>query len=206
MTCRVCVVSDGPGAGRTLARALAGDDLSAEWSTLKWLLSRGSDTVDVVVLNGHGYSGDVAQAVVAARAQIRGPVVVLTSDAHESTLIPPLAAGARGVVLRTSGTDVLRRAVHAVRKGGLFIDPVLGATIADLVTLVSRREHASDLTSTELRVLQRFPHGMTNAAMADDLGVSVNTVKTHVRHILAKLECEDRMEAVKVAKQFGLLP
>lgn len=205
MTCRVCVVADGPGTGRTLARALTGDGLSTDWATLQGLLSRGRDTVDVVVMNGHGYSGDLAKAVVDARVHIRGPVVVLTPDAQESTLIPPLAAGARGVVLRNSGTDVLKRAVHAVRDGGFFVDPILGATLADLVAVVARRQQASDLTPTELRVLQRFPRGLTNAQMAEDLGVSVNTIKTHVRHILAKLESEDRMDAIQVAKQRGLL-
>ncbi|MFT5224257.1 MAG: DNA-binding NarL/FixJ family response regulator [Glaciecola sp.] len=206
MTCRVYVVSDRPAAGRYLARALADDELSCEWSTLDGLLSTARDTVDLVVLHAHSCGSEVARSVVEVREHILGPVIVVTPDAREATLMKPLAAGAQGVVLRTSRTDLLKRAVHVVRSGGMFIDPILGATLADLVTVNARTDGDTDLTRTELRVLQRFPQGMSNATMAEDLDVSLNTIKTHVRHILAKLECDNRLTAIKLAKQQGLLP
>lgn len=202
---RVCLVSSDPGFARALTDALAGEDVEVESATLGGVRSHRGDGIDVAVLDLTGATvGD--DDVVALRMHIRGPVIVLTADARESSVIGPLAAGARGVVLRSSGAAVAAAAIRAVgHEGGVFIDPAVGTTLAELVALTARGEDASDLTPTELRVLQRFPRGLTNAEIAEDMEVSINTIKTHVRHILAKLECDDRVQAVQVARARGLL-
>lgn len=201
---RVCVVSSDTGFARELAQALAADDVEANWATLAGVMSTPSDRTDIAVLD---LSDDATSDddVVALRTHIRGPVVALTADAHETSVIGALAAGARGVVLRASAARVVAAAVRAVRDEGVYVEPAVGTTLAELVTLSARSDEGTELTRTELRVLQRFPKGLTNAEIAKELDVSINTVKTHVRHILAKLECEDRMQAVQVAETRGLL-
>lgn len=202
---RVCVVSADTGFARSLAQAVAGDDFEADYATLGGVRSQPGDRVDVAVLDLTQPSAS-DDDVVALRMHTRGPVIVLTADARETSVIGPLAAGARGVVLRSSGLAVIAAAVRAVgEEEGVFIDPAVGTTLAKLVTLTARSDQGTDLTRTELRVLQRFPRGLTNAEIAQDMEVSINTIKTHVRHILAKLECDDRVQAVQVAKARGLL-
>lgn len=201
---RVCVVSSDTGFARELAQALAADDVEANWSTLAGALSAPSDRTDIAVLD----LTDAAVSdddIVALRTHIRGPVIALTVDARETSVIGPLAAGARGLVLRGSGASVVEAAVRAVGEHGVYIEPTVGTTLAELVTLSARSDEGTQLTRTELRVLQRFPRGLTNAEIAEDLDVSINTVKTHVRHILAKLDCNDRMQAMQVAEDRGLL-
>lgn len=202
---RVCVVSSDITFARALADAVAGDELDTDSATLGGVRSQPAGEIDVAVLDftGATVSDD---DVVALRTHIRGPVIVLTADARETSVIGPLAAGARGVVLRSSDAAVVRAAVRAVgQEQGVFIDPAVGTTLARLVTVTARSHEGTDLTPTELRVLQRFPKGLTNAQIAEDMDVSINTIKTHVRHILAKLDCDDRVQAVRAARTRGLL-
>ncbi len=205
---RVCVVSSDTGFARSLADAVAGeeDGLEGYHATLAGVRSQPGHRVDIAVLDLTGASANDDDVVVALRMHIRGPVIVLTPDARETSVIGPLAAGARGVVLRSSDAAVVQAAVRAVgEEQGVFIDPAVGTTLAQLVTLTARSDEDTDLTRTELRVLQRFPKGMTYAEIAEDMEVSINTIKTHVRHILAKLDCDDRVQAVQIATNRGLL-
>jgi DNA-binding NarL/FixJ family response regulator len=201
----VRVVSNDVPFARSLARALTAGELTTERSTLGGVYSEPGDGIDVVVLDIHPTGPPDGDDVVGLRTHIRGPVIVLTPDAKEISLIPPLAAGARGVVLRSSGARVVQSAVRAVCDGGLFLDPAVAGTLARLVALTARSDGGAGLTRTELRVLQRFPSGLSNAQIAADMGLSVNTIKTHVRHILTKLECDNRVQAVQVAMTRGLL-
>lgn len=198
----VCVVSGDVMFAESLVHAVADDDLQVDRATLDEALAQSGHRVDIAILDlsAGGTSDDIGDL----RAHLRGHVIVLAPDARESSLIAPLAAGARGVVLRRSGPWVVASAVRAVRDGGLFIDPAVGTTLARLVALTAR-SNEGDLTRTELRVLQRFPRGLTNAEIAAEMEVSRNTIKTHVRHILSKLDCDDRVQAVQVARDRGLL-
>lgn len=202
---RVCVVSDDAEFARSLAQAMAGDDLEAHYATPNGLRCHTGDLIDVAVLDlTHASAGD--DDILTLRMHIRGPVIVLTADVRESSVIGPLAAGALGVVLHSSDAATVEAAVRAVDEGGLFLDPAMGTTLTQLVTLAARGERQTDLTRTELRVLRHLSLGMTNARIAEKMEVSVNTIKTHVRHILSKLDCDDRVQAVEVAEACGLLP
>lgn len=201
----VCIVSEDAPFASALARAVSGDDLQAEWLTLAGFLSRPRPDFHLAVLDLPDDEGAATDMVVAAREHLRGPVIGVTTVLREAALIAPLGAGARGLVLRRSGSNVVRAAITAVSDGGLFVDPAVGGTLVGLVTLAGRAENRNSLTAAELRVLSRFPRGMTNAEIADDLGISVNTVKTHVRHILGKLDSKDRVQATRTAYERGLL-
>lgn len=201
----VCIVSEDAAFASALARAVSGDDLQAQWLTLAGFLSRPRHDFHLAVLDLPDDEGAATDMVVVAREHIRGPVIGVTKVLREAALIAPLGAGARGLVLRRSGSSVIRAAIMAVSDGGLFVDPAVGGTLVGLVTIAGRAENRNSLTAAELRVLSRFPRGMTNAEIADDLGISVNTVKTHVRHILGKLDSKDRVQATRAAYERGLL-
>ena len=201
----VCVVSEDVPFASALARALTRDDLQAERLSLAGFLSRPGEDFDLAVLDLPDDEGASTDMVVAAREHIRGPVLGITQVLREAALIAPLGAGARGLVLRSSGANVVRAAIAAITDGGVFVDPAVGGTLVGLVTIAARAESRNPLTASELRVLSRFPRGMTNAEIAEDLGISVNTVKTHVRHILGKLDSKDRVQATRVANERGLL-
>lgn len=205
MTVRVRVVGDRPDADGSLASALNSGGISTDSSTLDDLLSQPGGTGEIVVLDLAAAPDDLAAAAVTVRTHVKGPVIVIIDEIREASLLAVLAAGANGVVLRASDAEVIEDAARAAHGGGVFIDPVLGATLIEVVSVMFRADLDTVLTPTELRVLQRFPRGLTNAEIAQDLGVTVNTVKTHVRHILGKLECRDRLEAVQVAEERGLL-
>lgn len=205
MTGRVHVVSDRSGARASLADAVESGDVRTESSDLEDLLSQPSGTGEVVVLDLRAAPDELAATIIEVRTHVGGPVIALLDDVQESSLLTVLGAGAAGVVLRASGASVIANAVRAANDGGVFIDPVLGSTLAEVVSVMVRTDGDAVLTPTELRVLQRFPRGLTNAQIAEELDVSINTVKTHVRHILAKLECGNRVQAVRVARERGLV-
>lgn len=169
------------------------------------LLARGQVAADLVVLDLDDESDPTAAC--ARIVEHTGlPVVVITDAASQTEIVAPLAAGARGLVHRDSPADTVRDAVRAVTEGGLFVDPSLGATIVELAAVAIRARSGTTLTAGELRVLTRFPRGLTNRQIAEDLGISRNTVKTHVRNILRKLDARDRAQAARLAREQGLLP
>jgi DNA-binding NarL/FixJ family response regulator len=161
--------------------------------------------VDVVVADLAG-CGDSADRVIELRQQFHRPVVVLVDAPTEPHVVPPLAAGARGLVVSTSPRAVVAEAVRAVLDGGLYVDPAAAGVLVEVARLNARADRVEELTPAQLRVLSRFPRGLTNNEIADELGISVNTVKTHVRGIFTALGCDNRVEATRAAQRLGLLP
>lgn len=161
--------------------------------------------VDVVVADLPADS-QVAERVVQLRQQYRRHVVVLVEAATEPHVVAPLAAGARGLVVSTSPRAAVAEAVRTAFDGGVYIDPAAAGILVALARLNARADQIEELTPAQLRVLSRFPRGLTNNEIADELGVSVNTVKTHVRGIFTALGCDNRVEATRTAQRLGLLP
>jgi len=202
---RVCLVSDDVTFIGPTSIAIRAVDVHVHSATLGGLLSRPSGMFDLVILDLPPNDQAATDAVVRVREHMHAPVIAVAHRTQESSLVAPLAAGARGLALHTSGRSAIVAAIHAVRDGGVYVDPAVGATLVNLVTLSARAATRTTLTAAELRVLSRFPRGYTNAEIAEDLGLSINTVKTHVRHILSKLACADRVQATRVANERGLL-
>jgi len=96
-------------------------------------------------------------------------------------------AGARGYVLKEAGHDTIVRAIDRVARGEDFIDPALAPSLLEL-------SRESLITGREREILQLLADGMSNADVAQKLFISQETVKSHVRHILAKLEADNRTQ------------
>jgi two-component system NarL family response regulator len=107
-------------------------------------------------------------------------------------------AGARGYVLKEAGHDTIVRAIDRVARGEDFIDPALAPSLLEL-------SRESLITGREREILQLLADGMSNADVAQKLFISQETVKSHVRHILAKLEADNRTQAVAIALRESII-
>ncbi|MFE9658164.1 response regulator [Micromonospora sp. NPDC006431] len=138
-------------------------------------------------------------------------VIMLTTFDLDEYVYTALTAGASGFLLKDVSPEHLLAAVRLVRTGDALLAP---AITRRLVERFARRHHSETLTiprdlaaltARELEVLRLLAEGLNNAEIADRLTVSESTVKTHVAHILAKLGLRDRVQAVVLAYQTGLI-
>jgi DNA-binding NarL/FixJ family response regulator len=140
-----------------------------------------------------------------------GPrVLVLTTFGEDEYLYAALRAGASGFLLKDSPRAALLHAVRTVADGAALLDPALTRRlIADWV----RRpppgggvpEPLRPLTARELEVFTGMARGRSNAEIAAELFLSETTVKSHVAHVLAKLGLRDRVQAVVLGYESGLV-
>ncbi len=134
-------------------------------------------------------------------------VLVLTTFGSDEYVVDALRAGASGYVLKDTEPSDLIHAVAVVARGDALLAPevtrqmierfVQGGAANDVVTLPA-------LTSREHEVLLAVAEGMSNLEIADRLMVSYSTVKTHVSHLLTKLDARDRSQLMAIAHRSGL--
>ena len=129
--------------------------------------------------------------------------IVLTSFLDDDKLLPALRAGAAGYLLKNAPPAEVVRAVRAAHSGEAVLDPVVAARL--LEELARDAEPLDRLTPREREVLVLLGRGFPNKRIAQDLGLSEKTVKTHVGHVLAKLGVSDRTQAAVVAVRAGLV-
>jgi DNA-binding NarL/FixJ family response regulator len=135
-------------------------------------------------------------------------ILALTTFDGEEHTYAALRAGATGFLLKDVGGERLVAAVEAAARGEM---PLAPAVVARLVTsYVQRppsdaRSRLTPLSEREVEVLGLIGAGRSNSEIADDLVISLATVKTHVRHILAKLDLRDRAQAIVLAHECGLV-
>jgi DNA-binding NarL/FixJ family response regulator len=140
-----------------------------------------------------------------------GPrVVVLTTFGLEEYVYEALRAGASGFLLKDVPPEQLLVAVHVVARGDALLDPAITRSVIEEFATrpVVRRELAAkvdELTPREREVFSFVARGLSNAEIARQLVVSEGTVKTHVGHILVKLDVRDRVHAVIHAYESGVV-
>ena len=126
-------------------------------------------------------------------------VIIFTAYSERSLLTRGLDSGARGYVLKEAPHSTLIRAIEKVAAGDPFVDPAL------MPTFVSGKDREEMLTAREREILQLLADGMSNADVAGRLFISQETVKSHVRHILTKLEADTRTHAVAIALRESII-
>jgi DNA-binding NarL/FixJ family response regulator len=126
-------------------------------------------------------------------------VLVFTAYSERALLARGLESGARGYVLKEAPHETLLRAIEKVAGGDTFVDPAL------IPSLATGRDGGDILTAREREILQLLADGFSNADVATKLFISQETVKSHVRHILAKLEAETRTQAVAIALREAMI-
>jgi DNA-binding NarL/FixJ family response regulator len=148
-------------------------------------------------------------AIIAARLPVR--VLVLTSFDIDEYVVGALRAGARGVLAKDVATADLIAAIHTVAAGDAVIAPGMLGRLLDRFgpVLPDPAEAAAvapdGLTEREREVLVEMARGYSNAEIAARLSVSETTVKTHVGRVLGKLGLRDRVQAVVLAYESGLI-
>ena len=132
-------------------------------------------------------------------------ILMLTISQSEDDLFGAIKAGADGYMLKNAEPDALRDTLLHIARGDRVLAPeVTGPVLKAFSRLVSN-EQAPLLSDRELEVLNCLATGQTTQQISHNLYISENTVKTHIRHILEKLEASNRTEAVSKAMQLGLI-
>jgi DNA-binding NarL/FixJ family response regulator len=126
-------------------------------------------------------------------------VLIFTAYSERSLLSRGLESGAKGYILKEAPHETLVRAIEKVANGESFIDPAL------MPAFLSGKDREEMLTGREREILQLLADGMSNADVAARLFISQETVKSHVRHILAKLEADTRTHAVAIALRDAII-
>ncbi len=138
-------------------------------------------------------------------------ILMLTVSDEEDDLYEAIKAGANGYLLKEISVEEVASAIHAVMQGQSLISPSMASKLLNefnsLARMAAEREQlpAPVLTARELEVLKLVARGLSNKEVADELYISENTVKNHVRNILEKLHLHSRMEAVMYAVRKRLL-
>jgi DNA-binding NarL/FixJ family response regulator len=126
------------------------------------------------------------------------PVLIFTAYSERSLLSRGLESGAKGYILKEAPHQTLVRAIERVSAGDVYVDPALMPAF-----LPGKGDDM--LTGREREILQLLADGMSNADVAAKLFISQETVKSHVRHILAKLEADTRTHAVAIALREAII-
>lgn len=155
-------------------------------------------------------------------------VVVLTTFDDDDSLFPALRAGARGYLTKDAGGEEIVRAVHDVLDGRAGLAPAVQRRLLEQLMTQPQGPSRADgrpseavqegwrgpqsgeqqpdgLTERETEVLTLVADGLSNQEIADRLGISTATVKTHINNLFAKTGVRDRVQAVRYAYQHGLV-
>jgi DNA-binding NarL/FixJ family response regulator len=210
-------------------RVLVADDQSMVRAGFRMLLS-GEEDIEVVAEASNGLEA-VAQAArfhpTVVLMDIRMPqldgleatrrilaaddsarILILTTFDLDEYVYEALRAGASGFVLKDDPPEQLLAAIRVVADGEALLSPAITKRVIKQFTRLPRPEpprQLDELTERELDVFRLIARGMSNSEIARELYISDTTVKTHITHILMKLNLRDRVQAVVLAHETGLV-
>jgi len=138
-------------------------------------------------------------------------VAMLTDSEEEEDLFSALKAGAKGYLLKNIGVDSLVESIDLIARGQIVVSPPLARKL--LIEIASMRDDReareagseADLSEREAEILKLVAKGATNKEIAERLIIAENTVKVHVKNILAKLQLRNKQQAAAYAVQRGLV-
>jgi DNA-binding NarL/FixJ family response regulator len=154
--------------------------------------------MDGIEATGHLAGPDVADPLA---------VIVITTFDLDEYVHGALKAGARGFLLKDAGPELLTQAIHAAANGDALIAPSITArllaTFAHTIPRQPTAQPIEPLTSREEQILISVAQGWTNHEIADDLHISISTVKTHLASLMRKLNARNRVEIAMWAYETG---
>lgn len=122
-------------------------------------------------------------------------IIIVTSFIDDEKVYPALEAGAVSYMLKTSKAGEIAKAIRSTFGGQSILEPEVTGKIMNRVRKPAELKH-DQLTAREMEVLLQMTKGRTNQEIADELFISLKTVKVHVSNVLSKLEVQDRTQAV----------
>jgi DNA-binding NarL/FixJ family response regulator len=207
--CRVLIVEDDSDYLEALALVLGSEFELTLCGTVKAALATTGEfdaiCVDLGLPDGSGLE------VVRVRAERfpEVPIIVLTVSTRDPNILASVKAGARGYLLKEQVGARLGGAIHEAIAGGSPLSPSVARRLMGVVASIPTAAHAAEpdrqLTERELEVLGALSRGLTYEQAASELTISLNTLRTHVRHLYEKLCVGTRTEALLCALQLGLL-
>ena len=154
--------------------------------------------MDGIEATGHLAGPDVADPLA---------VIVITTFDLDEYVHGALKAGARGFLLKDAGPELLTQAIHAAANGDALIAPSITArllaTFAHTIPRQPPAQPIEPLTSREEQILISVAQGWTNHEIADDVHISISTVKTHLASLMRKLNARNRVEIAMWAYETG---
>ncbi|TRU90118.1 MAG: response regulator transcription factor [Microcystis novacekii Mn_MB_F_20050700_S1] len=134
-------------------------------------------------------------------------VVMLTSHTLQQEVIAALASGADAYCIKGASLDRLLAAIEAAKDGATYLDPQIARLVMDNLKApaVQPNPNLALLSEREMEVLKLIVEGKSNAEIAEQLYLSTNTIKTHVRGIMNKLAVDDRVQAAVIALRSGIV-
>jgi DNA-binding NarL/FixJ family response regulator len=149
---------------------------------------------------------EAARRILAANEHAR--ILILTTFGLDDYVYEALAIGASGFVLKDDPPEQLIAAIRTVAAGDALLSPAITKRVIRQFTRIPRPPPPSELrelTAREQEIFRLIATGLSNAEIAEKLIISEGTVKTHVTHVLQKLNLRDRVQAVVLAYQSGLM-
>jgi DNA-binding NarL/FixJ family response regulator len=134
-------------------------------------------------------------------------ILILTTFDLDEYVYEALGAGASGFVLKDDSPEQLIAAIHTVAAGEALLSPTITRRVIQKFARIPRPappKELNDLSEREREVFRLITLGLSNGEIAQELYISDTTVKTHVTHILQKLNLRDRVQAVVLAYQTGI--
>ena len=209
-------------------RVLVADDQSMVRAGFRMLLS-GQEDIEVVAEASNGLEAvekaarfdpdvvlmdirmpeldglEATRRILAADGTTR--ILVLTTFDLDEYVYEALRAGASGFVLKDDPPEQLLAAIRTVAAGDALLSPTVTKRVIEQFTRIPRPtppKELDELSARERDVLRLVARGLSNAEIGQELFISETTVKTHVTHVLHKLNLRDRVQAVVLAHQSGL--
>jgi DNA-binding NarL/FixJ family response regulator len=206
---RVLVVDDHEMVAESMRRLLEDEDdivvtgiarSAAEAKAAAWAVPP-----DVVLMDFGLPDEDGITAAAAIRSRLPQTRVLIWTGGNEDVAVAALEAGCDGYFEKSEPSEKLVTAIRAVHRGETAISS------DELARLLSRlrpshRDVGDDLTARELDVLRLLAEGTGNKEIAQQLSISLNTVRNHVQSILTKLGAHSKLEAVMIAARAGIVP
>jgi DNA-binding NarL/FixJ family response regulator len=158
----------------------------------------GGPRADVILIDPRKAPAETERILGELARELDCPVVVFTADGGARQLADALKAGVKGYVRKDSPAEDLIRAIRAAISGDFYVDPALSSTIV-------LEEGERTLTARQREILQMLADGMQTDAVAEKLGLSTETVRTHTKRILAKLDADTRTQAVAIGIRNGMI-
>lgn len=161
---------------------------------------------DVVLMDVHMPGGNGVEALQTIKKETKARVLMLTISKKDEDLLGALAAGADGYMLKNAEPEQLCQAIRQVAAGQGVLSPEITSQVMRAAASSQSRQSTTSLSRRELEVMVQLARGATTTEIAAALVISTNTVKTHIRRILKKLNVANRAEAVAHASALGLIP
>jgi len=150
-------------------------------------------------MNGNGLAAALRELVPDAK------VVVFTRDESRASVSAAMQAGVSGYLLKDSSGQEVLEAARLVTEGKAVLHPKITGDFIEAAQMAGKDGDTASLSGREAEILQRVASGATTNAVAEELGISPYTVKTHLERVFEKLGASSRAEAVAAAMRRGLI-